>query len=91
MNIFIGNLPFALRKGKDLEELFKPYGEVTAARVIINKVNRRSKGYGFVEMEEENGRKAIEMLNGTEVQGRNIIVTEATGKAADKVEKTEEE
>ena len=42
-------------------------------------------------MEEENGRKAIEMLNGTEVQGRNIIVTEATGKVADKAEKTEEE
>ncbi len=73
MNIFISNLNFRVRK-ENLLELFSPYGEVTSARIILNKETKRSRGYGFVEMAEEDGTKAIEALNGTEYMGRTINV-----------------
>ncbi|MFA7179643.1 MAG: RNA-binding protein, partial [Bacteroidales bacterium] len=52
MNIFVSSLSFRAKK-EDLAELFAPYGEVTSARIIINRDTRRSKGYGFVEMPNE--------------------------------------
>ncbi|MDY5823464.1 MAG: RNA-binding protein [Candidatus Coprenecus sp.] len=73
MNIFISNLNFRVRK-EDLIALFQNYGEITGARIIVDKETRRSKGYGFVEMSEEDGMKAIAALNGTEHQGRIINV-----------------
>ncbi|HJB43653.1 MAG TPA: RNA-binding protein [Candidatus Coprenecus merdipullorum] len=73
MNIFVSNLNYKVRK-EDLTALFTPYGEVTSARIIVNKETRRSRGYGFVEMSEEEGMKAIEALNGTEYMGRTITV-----------------
>lgn len=73
MNIFVSSLNFRARK-EDLIELFSPYGEVSSARIIVNKDTRRSKGYGFVEMSEEEGQKAIAALNGTEHMGRTINV-----------------
>lgn len=73
MNIFVSSLNFRARK-EDLIELFSPFGEVTSARIILNKETHRSKGYGFVEMSEEDGNKAIEALNGTEHMGRTINV-----------------
>lgn len=73
MNIFVSSLNFRTRK-EDLIELFSPFGEVTSARIIVNRETRRSKGYGFVEMSEEDGRKAIDALNGTEYMGRTINV-----------------
>lgn len=73
MNIFVSNLNFRIRK-ENLIELFSNYGEVTAARIILDKMTRRSKGYGFVEMSDEDGKKAIEALNGTEYMGRTINV-----------------
>ncbi len=73
MNIFISSLNFRARK-EDLIALFEPFGEVSAARIIVNKETRRSRGYGFVEMSEEDGKKAIEALNGTEHMGRTINV-----------------
>ncbi|MFI3296094.1 MAG: RNA-binding protein [bacterium] len=77
MNIFIGSLPFAVRD-EALREIFEAYGEVSSARVITDKFTGRSKGFGFVEMDDDAAAKqAIEQLNGSEVQGRAIVVNEA--------------
>jgi RNA recognition motif-containing protein len=66
----------------ELKELFEEYGEVTSAKVIIDKYSGKSKGFGFVEMPNEaEAKKAIEELNGAEVQGRNIIVNESIERA----------
>lgn len=78
MNIFISSLSFKTRK-EELAELFAPYGKVTSARIILDKVTRRSKGYGFVEMDnEEQANAAIAALNGTEFMGRTINVAAST-------------
>ena len=78
MNIFVSSLSFKTKK-EELAELFAPYGEVTSARIILDKVTRRSKGYGFVEMDnEEQANAAIAALNGTEFMGRTINVTAST-------------
>lgn len=62
----------------ELRELFEGYGEVSSAKIIFDKYSGRSKGFGFVEMPDNNeAKKAIEELNGAEVQGRNIIVNES--------------
>lgn len=76
MNIFIGSLPFAVN-GDELREIFEAYGEVADARVISDRFTGRSKGFGFVEMDDEAATKAIEELNGSELQGRTIVVNEA--------------
>lgn len=77
MNIFIGSLPFAV-KDEALKEVFGAYGEVSSARVISDKFTGRSKGFGFVEMDDEAAaKKAIEELNGSELEGRTIVVNEA--------------
>lgn len=77
MNIFIGSLPYAV-KDNDLEKLFEAYGEVTSAKVITDKFNGRSKGFGFVEMsDDEAAQKAIEELNNSEMGGRTIVVNKA--------------
>lgn len=77
MNIYVGNLSWSL-SSDDLRELFSEYGEVTSAKVITDKFNNnRSKGFGFVEMpDDEAAQKAIEALNGAAVSGRNIVVNE---------------
>lgn len=62
----------------ELKELFEEYGEVTSAKIIIDKYSGKSKGFGFVEMPNEaEAKKAIEELNGSEIQGRKIIVNES--------------
>lgn len=77
MNIFVSSLSFKARK-EDLINLFAPYGEITTARIILNKETRRSKGYGFVEMpNEEEAYAAINALNGSEHMGRTINVEAA--------------
>lgn len=77
MNIFVSSLSFKVRK-EDLAQLFAPYGEVSSARIIHDKQTRRSKGYGFVEMEnEEEANAAIAALNGSEHMGRIINVAVA--------------
>ena len=82
MNIFVSSLSFRAKK-EDLAELFAPYGEVTSARIIINRDTRRSKGYGFVEMPNESeGNAAIEALNGSEHMGRTISVAVANERPA---------
>ncbi len=73
--LFVGNLPFAVTDF-DLEDLFKGYGEVTSAKVIVDRRTGRSRGYGFIEMGTEDlAQQAIEALNGTELKGRPINVS----------------
>lgn len=77
MNIYVGNLPYTL-SDRDLRELFEEHGNVTSATVIVDKFNGRSKGFGFVEMSsDDEGNRAIEKLNDTSHDGRDIRVNEA--------------
>jgi RNA recognition motif-containing protein len=78
MNIYVGNLNWSLTSD-DLYNLFTPYGEVVSAKIITDKFNNnRSKGFGFVEMSnDEAARQAISNLHDTELSGRKIIVNES--------------
>lgn len=77
--LFIGSLPFTTTN-EELQKLFESYGEVVSAVVIRDKQTRRSKGYGFVEMEsDEAANNAMEELNGSDLKGRKIVVSEAKG------------
>ena len=80
MNIYVGNLSWNL-KDQDLSNLFAPYGEVTSAKIVNDKFTQRSKGYGFDEMANDaEAQAAIAALNGSEVDGRNIVVNESRPK-----------
>ena len=81
MNIYIGNLSWDMTE-QDLLDLFSPYGEVASAKIVTDKFNNnRSKGFGFVEMTNDTeGQAAIAALNGSEVDGRNIVVNESQPK-----------
>ena len=77
MNIFVGSLPFKLEEA-DLKELFEAYGEVSSVKLINVRETGRSKGFGFVEMpDDESAQQAISALNGSEVGGRTIAVSQA--------------
>ena len=77
MNIYVGNLDFKVQES-DLEELFGEFGEVESARVITDKYSGRSKGFGFVTMEDDGAaNEAIEALNGKEYKDRPLTVNEA--------------
>ncbi len=77
MNIYVANLSFDLQ-GEDLKELFSAYGEVRSANIIMDKATNRSRGFGFVEMDDEAAaKKAIAELDGTSVENRAIKVNEA--------------
>jgi RNA recognition motif-containing protein len=80
MNIYVGNLSWNL-KDQDLANLFTPFGEVTSAKIVMDKFTQRSKGFGFVEMKEDSqAQAAISQLNGSEVDGRNLVVNESRPK-----------
>jgi len=80
MNIYVGNLSWNL-KDQDLSNLFATHGEVTSAKIVTDKFTNRSKGFGFVEMpNDDQAQAAIAALNGTEVDGRNIVVNESRPK-----------
>ena len=77
MNIYVGNLDYKVDE-KTLENVFSEYGEVSSAKIITDKYNGRSKGFGFVTMEnDDEARKAISELNGATVESRDIVVNEA--------------
>jgi RNA recognition motif-containing protein len=83
MNIYVGNLSWNL-KDQDLTNLFTPYGEVASAKIVMDKFTQRSKGFGFVEMpNDEQAQAAIAQLNGSEVDGRNLVVNESRPKEGD--------
>lgn len=77
MNLYIGNLDYGLEES-ELQELFEEHGEVSSAKIITDKFTGRSKGFGFVEMADDaSGQAAIDALDGTAVNNRNIKVAEA--------------
>jgi cold-inducible RNA-binding protein len=77
VKLYVGNLPYSTADA-DLTELFAEYGTVVSASVISDRETGRSKGFGFVEIEEEDKAKAaVEALNGKDFGGRNIVVNEA--------------
>jgi len=80
MNIYVGNLNFQVKES-DLQEIFENYGEVASVKIITDKYSGRSKGFGFVVMENnDEAKKAIEGLNGTSIKEREIVVNEAKPK-----------
>lgn len=77
MNIYVGNLNYRIRE-QELETLFSQYGEVTSVKIITDRETGQAKGFGFVEMADDDaGRRAVSELDGTEVQGRGMRVSEA--------------
>lgn len=80
MNIFVGSLPFKIEES-ELQEIFEEYGTVTSVKIITDRATGRSKGYGFVEMSnDEEAKKAIDELNNAEIEGRTIVVNKAEEK-----------
>ena len=77
MKMYVGNLPWTTTNS-DLEGLFAAYGTVRAAEVIMDRETGRSRGFGFVEMEgQDAAQQAMQALNGSQFQGRNLTVNEA--------------
>lgn len=74
MNIYIGNISYNVSE-EDLRHAFEEYGQVVSAKIIMDRYSGRSKGFGFIEMtDDEEGQKAISGLNGREFQGRELKV-----------------
>ncbi len=75
--LFVGSLPWSVNDQK-LKETFEEHGSVLSAKIILDRDTQRSRGFGFVEMENStDASKAIKALNETEIDGRNIVVNEA--------------
>ena len=78
--LYVGNLSFQTTEG-ELDSLFAQAGEVESVRIITDRDTGRSRGFGFVEMSEENAEKAISQFNGTDLDGRALTVNEARPQA----------
>ncbi len=79
-NLFVGSLPFSTND-EELKELFAQFGEVTRANVVMDRDSGRSRGFGFVEMSDDDAAAAaIKQLDGSELQGRRVTVSEARPK-----------
>ncbi len=77
MNVYIGNISYSMTP-EEIKEVFLPYGNVLSVKIITDKQTGRSKGYAFVEMEnDDEAQNAIKALNETEVKGRNVKVNSA--------------
>lgn len=74
--IYAGNLPFDVDEEK-LRDLFTPFGSVEEATVIADRETGRSRGFGFVQMPDEDAKRAIEGLNGQDMHGRTLRISEA--------------
>lgn len=80
MNIYVGNLNYRVNE-TDLKEVFEDYGTVVSAKIIMDKISGKSKGFGFVEMDDQSdANKAIEELNGAIYEKREMVVNEARPK-----------
>lgn len=74
VQIYVGNLTYSMTEDS-LRELFEPFGEVTSTKIIKDRLTDRSRGFGFVEMEnKDEAETAIQKIDGTEVEGRNMKV-----------------
>ena len=76
MNIYVGNLSYKTEED-ELKTLFEQYGEVTSVKLITDRQSGKKKGFGFVDMDDEAGQKAIDGLNEKEYMGRNLKVNQA--------------
>jgi len=75
--LYVGSLPYSINE-QQLVDLFSKYGSVSSAKIISDKYSGQSKGFGFVEMgSDEEAQKAITGLNGTQLEGRTLVVNEA--------------
>lgn len=77
--LYVGNLPWSVDDG-ELEALFSAMGTVHSARVVSDRETGRSRGFGFVELDDDSARRAIEELNGKDFGGRQLRVNEAVDK-----------
>ena len=79
--LYVGNLPFSIGD-EELSQVFGPAGKVVSARVVLDPATGRKRGFGFVEMSsEDEAQAAVDMFNGTDVQGRSIVVDIEIGRA----------
>ncbi len=77
MNIYVGNLNYRLEE-ESLEQAFAQYGEVSSTKLITDRETGRAKGFGFIEMpNDDEAQAAIDGLNGTDLMGRTLVVNEA--------------
>ncbi|MEX2231343.1 MAG: RNA-binding protein [Cyclobacteriaceae bacterium] len=80
MNIYVANVPFKASE-QELKELFEEYGEVSSAKIIMDKETQRSRGFAFIEMaDDSSARQAISKLNGFSFLGKDLVVNEAKPK-----------
>lgn len=79
MKIYVGNLPWSVADN-DLEALFATHGTITSAQVVTDRESGRSRGFGFVEMDNDGGGRAIAALNGHQIDSRELRVNEAQTK-----------
>lgn len=74
--IYVGNIPWGTSE-EELKNIFSEYGKIFEARIITERATGRSKGYGFVEVADEDAERIVEQLNGSELAGRKLVVNEA--------------
>ena len=79
MKLYVGNLPHSMSED-DLTSAFKEYGEIQSLKIITDRETGNSRGFGFIEMSDSDGKNAIESLNNSDMQGRKIHVNEAQEK-----------
>ena len=81
VNIYVGNLPYQMTE-EELRQTFEEFGSVKSASILIDRETGRPRGFGFIEIDDEAGPRAIQELNGRQVQGRTLTVNEARPRAA---------
>ena len=79
MKLYVGNLPWSVTD-QDLEQLVSEFGPVRSAQVVADRETGRSRGFGFVEMDDDAAKQAISQLNGRQVESRELRVNEAQSK-----------
>ena len=79
MNIYIGNLPYSANED-EVRDIFEEYGDVNSVKLITDRETGRLKGFGFIEMDNDGGEKAIEDLHEADYGGRTIVVNQAREK-----------